>query len=209
MIRLPSPPQSLGDCRRVLSELIDRLYDLIPQVPTPNTLLQVGSRGNSRHAQPGGESAGDGVPLSFKGQWDNTTTYDPGDLVIVDTNSEQDSANLCGLYVTADGVTGGGEPASNPTDWALMARGNWPKLTFITGDHAVIIDSGRDGGNASIRVFADKDDETAGSVKIDVVDLAGLAAGDDKVASLKTDTFCVGTTIKRATWLRTGFTDLP
>jgi hypothetical protein len=174
----------------------------------PNTLTSRTTRGTSRSALPGGDGGGGGE-LQIRGQWDVTEDYKENELVYCDTTSERDDGTQAGLYQALEDVTGGSHPSTEGpgAKWRMVARGHWSKLSIADGSgRKIIIDTS--GTDSSVKIYNNAADENAGSILLDVADLAAMSEGSHQVAKMREDNFCLSTGVFKCGWLRTEFVAL-
>lgn len=111
MMRLPRPPEGLGDVFRFCRELWQYLSEIEPMVSTPDSLLRRTTSGSVR--TPIGRGRGGGGTgtggMNWKGQWADGT-YSKNDVVIRDYTWELDEGNEAGTYIATDDVVAGDLP---------------------------------------------------------------------------------------------------
>src|SRR5205807_8351002 len=80
-----------------------------------------------------------GPPSTFKGAWDNATTYATGDAVSLNGSS----------YVSLANSNLGNQPDTNPLQWALLAQQGVAGATGATGAQGPIGANGAAGATGA------------------------------------------------------------
>lgn len=111
------------------------------------------------------------------------------ELLVTDPGSGYTSAS-----VTIDAPTGSQK-------WEVSARSNFKKFTMKEGSQRIVLDVGRDDSeDLMLTVYKDVDDETAGSVQINIQDIIDLGAGN-KVIKFREWDVCVDGVTQKAIFL--------
>lgn len=202
-----------GDSRTLLSagtanELVSALNALLSMrgvngikvVPSEAGFVIDGS-GSAKAGGSGGVGGGGGAGgFHWRGDYSTATDYAVDDVVIRQSPADINGGTVAGTYLCVLAAPSG-SPApgtvSGATYWALIARGNWSRLVFPSGNAAVTVNSNGTGGLPEILIETVKGSPTGARCYISLADIAGLEA------RFREFTICEGLVAKKCKLLAT------